>query len=327
MPRQPRLDIPDLLHHVIVRGIERRVIFTDNTDRNNFVDRLRRLLLETSSVCYAWALVPNHFHLLLRPGSKGLSHLMRRLLTGYAVAFNRRHNRSGHLFQNRYKSILCEEDTYQLELIRYLHLNPLRAGQCTTLQALDQFPWSGHAEILRNQPGVGLAADEVLSLFGRRKGSARIAYRQFIEDGLSMGKRLDLTGGGLLRSRQGGGDAEVEDYDERVLGGGDFVAGLRQNGLLETPSRQKIELPTLEQTVSTYYDLPHLRHRGRQNRAAQARAVFCYCAIYLQGYSGAEVGRYLNIGKASVSRALPKGEAAIGRDDVLFRLVDKLLKQ
>jgi len=311
----------------MVRGIERRVIFMDNTDRNDFVDRLRRLLSETGSSCYAWALIPNHFHLLLRPGAKGLSHLMRRLLTGYAVAFNRRHTRSGHLFQNRYKSILCEEDAYLLELIRYLHLNPLRADQCATLQELDNFPWSGHAEILGNQPGIGLAVEEVLSLFGRRKGTARKAYRHFIAEGLAMGQRPDLTGGGLLRSRQGGGGAEFEDSDERILGGGDFVAGLRQDGRLEPQSQQKVELSTLEQTICAYYDLPHLRNRGRQNNASQGRAVFCYYAVALQGYSGAEVGRYLNIGKASVSRALPKGETAIGSDDGLFRLVDKLLKQ
>lgn len=129
---------------------------------------------------------------------------------------------------------------------------------------------------------------------------------------------------GSLASR---GGAEFEDSDERGLGGGDFVAGLHQEGLLEPHAQQKIELPTLEQNLSGYYDLPHLQHRGRQNRASQGRAAFCYCAVSLQGYSGVEVGRYLNIGKASVSRALPKGEAVIGRDDALCRLVDKLIKQ
>ncbi len=326
MPRQPRLDIPDLLHHVIVRGIERRVIFKDDVDRSNFVDRLRRLLQETDTRCYAWALIPNHFHLLLRPGAKGLSHLMRRLLTGYAVTFNHRHNRTGHLFQNRYKSILCEEDAYLLELIRYIHLNPLRAEQCASMQDLDTFHWSGHVELLGNQLGVGLTVGEVLSLFGRQQGAARKAYRRFIEDGLAMGKRPELAGGGLLRSRQGGGVA-FEDSDERVLGSGDFVSGLRQDGHLETQPTQKIELLTLEQKLSAYYDLPHLRQRGRQNKASQARAVFCYCAVRLQGYSGAEVGRYLGVGKPAVSRALSKGETAVDGDNALCLFIDDALKQ
>lgn len=97
---------------------------------------------------------------------------MRRLLTGYAVAFNRRHNRSGHLFQNRYKSILCEEDAYLLELIHYIHLNPLRAGLCTHLRELDDFPWCGHAELLGVEPGGGERSfDAVRPQQGRRTQS------------------------------------------------------------------------------------------------------------------------------------------------------------
>ncbi len=115
MPRQPRIDSPDLLYHVIVRGIERRKIFCDDDDRRSFLGRLPSLLVETDTECFAWALIPNHFHLLLRPRHIKLSRFMRRLLTGYTVTFNRRHDRSGHLFQNRYKSIVCEEDVYLLE--------------------------------------------------------------------------------------------------------------------------------------------------------------------------------------------------------------------
>ena len=110
------------------RGIERREIFKDDKDRELFLGRLAIVLDESQTQCYAWALIPNHFHLLLRTGPVLLSHVMRRLMTGYAVTFNKRHKRSGHLFQNRYKSTVCEEDAYLLELIRYIHLNPLRAS-------------------------------------------------------------------------------------------------------------------------------------------------------------------------------------------------------
>jgi len=128
MPRKARIDAPGALHHVMVRGIDRRDIFSDQKDYTDFMDRLGDLLIETRTSCYAWALIPNHFHLLLRTGNSPISVLMKRLLTGYAINFNRRHNRYGHLFQNRYKSILCQEDSYLLELVRYIHLNPLRAG-------------------------------------------------------------------------------------------------------------------------------------------------------------------------------------------------------
>ena len=105
MPRIARLDTPGLLHHVMIRGIERRKIFKDNEDRENFIERLSILLPETETLCYAWALMPNHVHMLIRSGPSGISRFMRRLLTGYAVSFNRRHKRHGQLFQNRYKGM------------------------------------------------------------------------------------------------------------------------------------------------------------------------------------------------------------------------------
>ena len=148
MPRQPRLDAPGLLQHVMARGIERRDIFKDDKDRKAFLERLATVLEETQTQCYAWALIPNHFHLLLRTGQTPLSKVMRRLMTGYAVTFNKRHKRSGHLFQNRYKSVVCEEDPYLLELIRYIHLNPIRAGLVKDLKELDKYPWTGHSAIL-----------------------------------------------------------------------------------------------------------------------------------------------------------------------------------
>jgi REP element-mobilizing transposase RayT len=128
MPRGARLDAPGTLHHVMVRGIERKRIFADDKDRKDLMDRMGDLAVETGTAIYAWALLNNHAHILLRSGSCGLPAYMRRLLTGYAISFNRRHHRHGHLFQNRYKSIVCEEDPYFRELVRYIHLNPLRAG-------------------------------------------------------------------------------------------------------------------------------------------------------------------------------------------------------
>ena len=98
MPRKARIDAPGALHHIIVRGIERRWIFSDDKDRDNFVDRLGDIVTETETFCFGWALIPNHVHLLLRTGKTSLSTVMRRLLTGYAVSYNRRHRRYGHLF-------------------------------------------------------------------------------------------------------------------------------------------------------------------------------------------------------------------------------------
>ncbi len=136
MPRKSRIDAAGALHHVMVRGIERGTVFRSDTDRNHFLERLGEILGETKTICYAWSLIPNHFHLLLRTGPVPISTVMRRLLTGYALWYNRRHRRHGHLFQNRFKSILCQEDVYFLELVRYIHLNPIRAGLVDDLDEL-----------------------------------------------------------------------------------------------------------------------------------------------------------------------------------------------
>ena len=133
MPRQARIDAPGALHHIIARGIERRKIFYDEKDRDDFLQRLGEIETQSKTRCYAWALIPNHFHLLLKTGDTPIATLMRCLLSGYAGRFNRRHRRSGHLFQNRYKSILCQEDVYLKELVRYIHFNPLRAEIVKTL--------------------------------------------------------------------------------------------------------------------------------------------------------------------------------------------------
>jgi putative transposase len=145
MPRRSRIDAPGALHHIIARGIEKGKIFRDDSDRNNFLERLGEIVEHTKTPCLAWALIPNHIHLLLKTGQTPVATLMRRLLTGYAVSFNRRHRRYGHLFQNRYKSILCQEDAYLLELVKYIHLNPLRARIVEDMEALGEYPFSGHS--------------------------------------------------------------------------------------------------------------------------------------------------------------------------------------
>jgi putative transposase len=145
MPRQARINTIGVLHHVIISGIERGRIFRSDFDRDNFINRLSALIPETQTDCFSWALIPNHAHLLLSTGSVPISVLMSRLLTGYAVWFNKKYRRHGQLFQNRYKSILCQEDPYLKELVRYIHLNPLRAWLVEDMKALDKHPWCGHS--------------------------------------------------------------------------------------------------------------------------------------------------------------------------------------
>ena len=230
MPRQARIDAPGALHHVIIRGIERRKIFRSDFDRNNFVERLSALVPATSIDCFAWAILDNHVHLLLRTGDTPISIFMSRLLTGYAGWFNRKYKRHGQLFQNRYKSILCQEDPYLKELVRYIHLNPLRAGMVKDLKVLDGFSWCGHSVLMGKSEQPWQNLDYVYRLFSNRKKESRKKYREFVNSGISKGKRPDLTGGGLLRSI--GGWTGLKDFrkagirvkgDEHILGDSDFV--------------------------------------------------------------------------------------------------------
>jgi len=230
VPRKSRIDAPGALQHVIGRGINRQVIFSDKADYKDFLYRLGQILSKTNTSCYAWSLIPNHFHLLLKTGDVPVSRVMQRLLTGYVVNYNRRHRRFGHLFQNRYKSILCQEDPYLLELVRYIHLNPLRAKLVSGYKALGRHPYCGHGVILGRRENDWQDVEYILRLFGDKEGSARRRYSEFVRAGIEQGKRSDLIGGGLLRS-QGGwaavkalrGSGEYQKGDERILGDGDFV--------------------------------------------------------------------------------------------------------
>ena len=322
MPRQPRIDLPGLLQHVIVRGIERSVIFVDDKDRQHFIERFGQLLVETGTDCYAWALIPNHFHLLLRINHTELSRFMRRLLTGYAVYFNRRHKRSGHLFQNRYKSIVCEEDPYQLELIRYIHLNPLRAGQVSDIEQLDTYPWCGHVVLLNQQILPGQSVDDVLLLFGKRASAARKNYRQFIIDGLAMGKRPDLLG--AQKAERASVD-ENNSLDNRVLGSSAFVKTLCQ----EEPAKGAMSLEELQNAVATLYSIAQddLRKRGRQNVVSKARILFCYLAVSELSYTCKAVGLELGMGTPAVSRGWRLGEVLFRANDGLQKWWSRTLKQ
>jgi REP element-mobilizing transposase RayT len=215
----------------MIRGIERSPIFRDDQDREDFISRMGLLAQKTGTRILAWVLMRNHVHLLLFSGPAGISQFMRRLLTGYAVRYNLRHRRSGHLFQNRYKSIICEEGTYLLELVRYIHLNPLRAGVVKSVVGLDRYPWSGHMILVGNRRNDWQEREYVLHQFHEKEGKAIRAYRRFVEEGKGQGRRPELVGGGLIRSLGGWSQVvslrscgEKMEYDSRILGSGDFVA-------------------------------------------------------------------------------------------------------
>jgi len=319
MPRQARLDGPGTLHHVMVRGIERRRIFHIDADREDFVGRLANMATAAGVIVYAWALIPNHAHLLVRTGTRLLGRVMRSFLTGYAGAFNRRHKRSGHLFQNRYKSIVVEEESYLLELVRYLHLNPLRAGVVPDLRGLDRYPWTGHSALLGSVPRPWQATKTIIQQFGPTIRRARAAYRAFVAAGIAQGRRPELQGGGLVRSL--GGWAVVkslrrgrEHYlgDERILGSTEFVEQLLRDVMrVHTSAPRGMSLDTLVARVYRHLGLnpAHLAVGGRSRAVTRARAGIAYWWSEGLGHSGRALAPVLGISPQAVYQAVARGRA------------------
>jgi len=322
MPRKSRIDAPGALHHIIARGIEQKEIFKDDLDRNNFLDRLGVILTDTKTICYAWALIPNHFHLLLRTGSAPIATVMRRLLTGYAVSHNRRHRRYGHLFQNRYKSILCQEDVYLLELIRYIHLNPLRARLVSDLNQLSKYSYAGHSVLMGKIKNDWQDIDSVLKMFHKKAGPARRKYSAFVKRGILKGKRLDLIGGGLIRSAGGWSAIKAQRKakiyqkgDERILGDGDFVNQTLNaaNEAMERKYSLKARGFDLDKVTRRVADLLHIEYdvvwaAGKHRHIVEARSLLCFWAVRELGISMASLSRKLNISIPAVSQSVIRGE-------------------
>jgi REP element-mobilizing transposase RayT len=322
MPRKARIDAPGALHHIICRGIERRRIFEDDADRDNFLERLENIIKETSTPCYAWALIPNHFHLLLRTGKAPVSTVMRRLLTGYAVSFNRRHRRYGHLFQNRFKSILCQEELYLKELVGYIHLNPLRAKMVTVLKDLKKYPYGGHSVLLGKQKRDFQDADYVLKLFGDKVAEARRNYREFVSKRVLLGNRPELVGGGLIRSSGGWGVLKAMSKarihlkgDERILGDSDFVKEVLSEHKEQFERRYRLEAQgyNVERIVEKVAEVLKIEPEeiwkpGNQPLRVKARSLVCYFAVRELGLSGTAVGKQLGLCQSAVSRAAARGE-------------------
>jgi REP element-mobilizing transposase RayT len=325
MPRQARLDSPGTLHHVIVRGIEKKEIVSDKYDRADFVKRMGELAQETGTSIYAWSLMTNHAHILLKSGPLGLSKYMRRFLTGYAITYNIRHKRHGHLFQNRYKSIVCDEDAYFQELVRYIHLNPLRAKIVKDMSALDRYFWCGHGVIMGTKRREWQDRNYVLAWFGTKESEAKRTYREYVKDGIEQGRREDLVGGGLIRTL--GGWSQVLSLrrskekvlsDERILGSGEFVERI----LEEAENEVKYQVSINERRIKAEKKIQEICRReglnkeelqggSRRGRISRIRAQLAIELTERYGLSLAEAGRQLGVSTSAISRIFMRNKGKV----------------
>jgi REP element-mobilizing transposase RayT len=321
MPRQARLDAPGLLHHVMARGLNRQKIFQDRWDYEDFLKRLSAALEKSPCEILAWALMPNHSHFLIRSGAGGLCPLMRRLLTGYAQAFNRRHHRVGYLFQGRYKSLVCEEEEYLLTLVRYIHLNPIAGGVLRSMKELESYPYTGHSALMGKRVYPWQALDEVLGRFGKQAGLARRHYETFLADGLPevRGLAVDLLGGGLLEvlqeeARRARREEDQALRDSRVLGESDFVERVwkeaeEKDAKVRAFKRKGIDLRALAKRVSQKLHVheSQLFERGRQAPVSAAKALLIYAAVEYLGKTTLELARLTRMSLPAASKARWRG--------------------
>ncbi len=322
MPRQARLDIPGALHHIMVRGINKADIFEDDDDKARFLERLGQNVTEGKCAVYAWVLMSNHVHILFKSGKEGISSVMRRLLTWYAQYYNRRHHRTGHLFENRYKSVLCEEDSYLLALVRYIHLNPFRAKIVKTIEELDRYPWSGHRDIVGKSKKTWMDTDYVLYQFGSTRRKALHAYRSFMREGIGQAGSKELTGGGLIRSQGGWSQVlasrrrgQKEEFDERILGGGDFVRRVLKEAedrqLRQLKSRRAgrtIQAIIEEECRKAEISSAELMGGSKRRKVSEARSAIAIRSRDELGLSSAEIARHAGVNTSSITRAIERVE-------------------
>jgi REP element-mobilizing transposase RayT len=309
----------------MVRGINKSSIFNDDKDRQLFLERLGENVIAAGAVVYAWVLMTNHVHILFKSGKQGISVVMRKQLTWYAQYYNRRHSRTGHLFENRYKSILCEEDNYLLALIRYIHLNPVRAGIVATMSELDRYSWSGHSAVVGKKKSDWMDILHVLTQFGSRKNAARTAYRSFVMEGMKQGRVPELTGGGLVRSKGGWSKVESarrkgkrEEYDERILGTGEFINAVFRE--IEERTLHQLKVRRTGMTIGKIIDqecennhisMQELKGGSRRRHVCALRVKIAKRGLDELGVSLAEIARHVGVSTSGIARAVKRLEKGI----------------
>lgn len=291
-------------------------------DKLDFLGRFGENLVAADASCLAWALMSNHYHLLLRVGQRPLSKIMAPVLGGYASSYNRRHGRCGYVFQNRYKSILVDKDAYFMELVRYIHLNPVVAGMVENVDELGSYPWTGHAGMLKRHKQEWHSADTALAHFGVTFRRARSAYIRFMKQSVTDPQPQNFSGGGLIRSH--GGWQSIDRFrkehtacigDERILGSSEFVEfALLQDNLREESqvslARQGWNIEKLAQWVCdiTGVQMHQLKAKARGGKLAEAKAILCYLGSAELGLTIRELADFLAISQPSASAWVRKGE-------------------
>ena len=303
MARRPRLFAPGLLYHVIVRGNQRRKTFLNEADYQAYLERLGRYRRKFGHTIQAYCLMPNHVHLLVESAHEPLAKFMQGLQQSYSQYFNLRHGKTGHVFQGRYKAIVCQQDEYLLQLIRYIHLNPVRAGM---VKEPDQYLYSGHRAYMEGKATEVIDPRKVLALMGGKAG-----YRGFIGNGMKEGHKEEYY--------------DVED--QRFLGAEGFGEKLQDEH--EEPrakKRRPLDKVVEDLCDEVEIDATELKSANRSWVVSKARTMIGYVLVRRQGYPLGEVARYFARDAATVGTLIGRLTERIAEDEELRREIDRLNK-
>jgi putative transposase len=306
MGRRRRLFAPGILYHVIVRGNYRQKTFLNPRDYEAYLERLGRYRKRFGVTVYAYCLMSNHAHLLVETGSQPLSRFMQGLQQSYTQYFNRKHHKVGHLFQGRYKAIVCEKDEYLLTLVRYIHLNPVRAK---LVHRLDDYRYCGHREYCAARASDVLEPSRVLDMVG-----GRAAYRRFVQEGLRDGYREEY----------------YDVIDQRFLGEERFVEKLKVQAdeAPETPLPKKPVMAAFRCAARAVGVQPEvLSGPDRGWDVSRGRALVGYVLIRRLGYKLKDVAKYMGRDVATVSSLVSRYSERIAKDKELKTQATGIVKQ
>jgi len=309
MARRPRVHLPGGVYHVMLRGNGGQEIFFTEEDYAYLYGLLEEGTERFGYRIHAFCCMPNHLHLAVQVGEEPLAKPMQNLAFRYTRRINREHERVGHLFQGRYKAVLVDHDSYLLELVRYLHLNPVRAHLVDVAEA---YPWSSHRAYLGQARLAWLTTDWVLGQFGTRRLAARRHYLRFVGDGIEEGHRPEFHAG---------------SEDSRVLGEAEFTRAVSSADVRLLAAR--ISLERVLAAVGKAYALTpeELVAVGQGRRLSEARAVVGTLAADLRCSSLAEVGRRLGREESTISSAARRLRQRAAQEPVLRDRIDALRDQ
>jgi len=309
MARKPRIHFPGALYHVISRGNRRQGIFLDKKDWERFLAYLSDYKNRYAFHLYAYALMKNHLHLLLEVEDVPLSRIMQTLLFRYTRYFNRRHGEVGHLFQGRYKAILCDKDAYLLELVRYIHLNPVRAKM---VKEPEDYRWTGHLSYLGG--GADDLIDEafVLDQFCDKRSLGRRRYRRFVREGISRGHE----------------EKYYRVKDQRYLGEDSFVERIEKER--KEPQGWVYEVPlgaiSEETSIAMGMTRDKLYSTTRDREGARGRGIVGYLARRISGYGVKEIADHFGRSPETISEGIKKVEDLQRRDKSFANTLSLMLE-